>query len=159
MAVTSEVFRKALGGFASGVTVVTARDAEGDPIGVTVSAFCSLSLEPPLVLFCLGDATSGLADYCRGPVAISVLAADQQEISSRFARKGVDRFADTALVTTPAGLVAPAEVLARLDCTVQQTASGGDHVILICRVEDVTVDEAKSPLLYHRGGYHALAAG
>ncbi|ABC22641.1 flavin reductase family protein [Rhodospirillum rubrum] len=146
-------FRKALGCFASGVTVITTLDAAQRPVGVTVSAFSSLSLDPPMVLFCLGKSTSNLEAFRQGPVSISILAEGQQDLSIRFASRGVDKFAGLEMDTAPGGVPAPKDVLARLDCVITQTIEGGDHLIVLCAVEDLITRTGGQPLVYFRGSY------
>lgn len=156
MTIREEVFRKAMGGFPSGVTIITAREESGTPIGVTVSAFCSLSLDPPMVLFCLGKATTGLEVYRKGPVCVSILAADQAEVSARFAKRGIDRFAGLTLEEGTTGIPAPAGSVARLDCSVVETVAGGDHWVVMARVDQARIDPDTMPLVYCRGSYHGL---
>lgn len=152
-------FRKALGNFASGVTVVTTLAPDtGARLGVTVSAFCSLSLDPPLVLFCLGNRTTHLDAFrtC-GRFAVNVLASDQADLSNRFAGKAEDKFA--GIDTGESGVPLLPGCVATLDCTLVDVRDGGDHVILVGQVERSAVDETKQPLLYCRGKYGTLAEG
>ncbi len=156
MAVDDRSFRKALSCFASGVTVVTTLDAESKPVGVTVSAFTSLSLTPPMVLFCLGKSMARADAFASGQVSISVLAEGQQDLSIRFAARGTDKFADLETDTAPGGVPAPKDVLARLDCTVHEVVEGGDHLIVICEVVDLHAQTGGQPLIYFRGQYSAI---
>jgi flavin reductase (DIM6/NTAB) family NADH-FMN oxidoreductase RutF len=151
--VSPDDFKAALSRWASGVTVVTA----AGPVGLTVSAFSSLSLDPPLVMVSLACA----AATCEAVVAaqgfaVHILEDDQSELSGRFAGPG-DRF--DGLAWTPGLFGAPLlhGGVARLVCERHSTADGGDHLILIGRV--VQVDAyAGEPLLYYRGDYRSLAA-
>jgi flavin reductase (DIM6/NTAB) family NADH-FMN oxidoreductase RutF len=159
MTVSKEAFRAALGRFASGVTVVTTRDAEGKPRGVTVAAFASLSLSPPRVLVCLGSA-SRAHDVVRdaGRYVVNVLAEGQEEASRRFARPGAepDSFEGIAWREGGHGLPVLTDAIAAIECRVTDALPGGDHTIFVGEVEETTVAEGK-PLLYFRGGYARLA--
>ncbi|WP_041794266.1 flavin reductase family protein [Pararhodospirillum photometricum] len=156
MSVDSSVFRKTLGCFASGVTVVTARTKEGMPAGVTVSAFSSLSLDPPLVLFCLGRSNTQIDAFTSGPLCVSILSSEQRDVSSRFATKGIDRFAQGDLEETDTGILAPKGALARLECTVHQVVEGGDHLIIVALVEKATWSAEHRPLVYFQGAYQDI---
>jgi flavin reductase (DIM6/NTAB) family NADH-FMN oxidoreductase RutF len=155
--VDRETFRQALGAVATPVAVVTSA-LDGRPHGTTVSAFCSLSLEPPLVLVSLDRASDLLAMIqSAGAYGINVLEADQQAIALGFARKGDDKFADVAW-SLDHGLPRIDGVGSWLACTVHQIVEGGDHEIVIGRVEHADHD-AHEPLLYQRSAFGTLAAG
>lgn len=165
MAVDSRQFRQALGCFASGVTVVTALDAAaGQAVGMTASAFTSLSLDPPLVLVCVQKAgqTWNTLDAA-GRFAVNILAEDQAAVSNRFAGRAKDdsdRFAD--LDTRPAphsGAPWLVGAIARIDCAVHAVHDGGDHSIFVGEVLaiDVAADrDPLLPLLYFAGRYRAI---
>ncbi|GMN14080.1 hypothetical protein MTsPCn7_18570 [Altererythrobacter sp. MTPC7] len=156
-----DAFREALGSFATGVTIATTLDAEGQPVGVTASSFNSVSLAPPLVLWSLAkDSQSRAAFDESGHFAIHVLAASQEELSNRFARRGADKF--SGVPWTPGRLGSPvfAEHAALFECTTRHLYDGGDHVIMVGEVVDFEArDEA--PLLFHGGRYadHRPRAG
>ena len=160
MPITADSFRAALGRFASGVTVVSARDPEGRDHGMTVSAFTSLSLDPPLVLACIDREASMhelLLDVDR--FGVSVLEEGQEEISRRMADgdiSGPARFEGVGIVRRETGIPLVADALAHLECVVEARHDGGDHTILVGRVEHAHVMEGK-PLLYFRGGYGGIA--
>lgn len=160
MPLDSRSFRKALGCFASGVTVVTALNPEtGDPVGVTVSAFSSLSLEPPLVLFCLGKGTSSLEVFkAAGHFAVNILSESQRDLSIRFASRAEDKWRDQAWDKWDSGAPILANCLTNLECTLIQTVDGGDHLIFVGRVERMKHQEGGSPLIYFRGSYLDLGA-
>ena len=150
--------REALARWPSGVTVVTAVDRAARPWGFTASSFTSLSSSPPLVLVCLD-----LAAECR-PVferatafAVHILGRDQRDLALRFASRGVDKFSGTATARGLAGVPVLDGASARLECTLQQRVPGGDHVILIGRVERVVLG-GEQPLLYHRRRFHDIPA-
>lgn len=159
MAVSKESFRAALGRFASGVTVVTTRDASGSPRGVTVAAFASLSLVPPRVVVCIGSA-SRIHDVLReaGRYVVNVLGESQEEASRRFARPGSepDSFDGIAWREGLHRLPVLSDSIASIECRITDALPGGDHTIFVGEVEEATVDEGK-PLLYFRGGYGKLA--
>src|SRR6478736_2026317 len=123
-------FRRALGQFATGVTVVTTRDKSGRPLGLTVNAFCSVSLTPPLVLVCIdrrSEANSGFAQS--GLFNVSVLAEHQQEISRRFAAHGALKFEGDALPTGTNGIPVIPDALALVECRLVASHPAGDHTI------------------------------
>jgi len=155
MSLDPRSFRKALGSFASGVTVITAIDPRlGLPVGVTVSAFSSLSLDPPLVLFCLGQTGSCVsAIEAAGRVAVNILADDQRDLSARFAGPVEDRWRGLAWEALPGGSPALPGALTVLECTVSRTVPGGDHLIFIGEVETIRSREGARPLIYHGGAY------
>lgn len=173
--IDAAAFRQTLGHFASGVTVLTGRSATLGDLGMTASAFCSVSLDPPLVLVCVSRQATLHDVLMQAPgFAINVLAADQAALSDRFAGgirdargrwrpwpDGRDRFSDLA---TERGPFSEAFLLQRalfcLDCARHDSADGGDHTIFIGRVMHIRApaDGAdRSPLLYHTGRYAALA--
>ncbi|MCF8480742.1 MAG: flavin reductase family protein [Rhodospirillum sp.] len=156
MPVDDRTFRKALGCFPTGVTVVTTVDDEGTPAGVTVSAFSSLSLDPPKVLFCLGRHTTSLDAFRSGPVSVSVLAEGQQDLSIRFASRGIDKFGGLEMVQSADGVPVPKDSLARMDCEVEQVVESGDHLIIICHVKDLVFQTGGQPLVYFRGTYNII---
>ncbi len=154
----SQSFRNTLGRFATGITVVTARSADGRPVGMTVNAFTSVSLDPPLVLVCLGDMTSDLDAYTgRGRFNVHMLRDDQAEVSALFATRGADKFGGVAWHADDDGLPSLDACLARLRCRVEAVTDGGDHRIVIGRVEDLWHDDTARPLIYFRGSYATLS--
>lgn len=157
MALDPSSFRAVLGRFASGVTVVTLRDEQGSDRGMTVSAFCSLSLEPPLVLMCVEHESSVHALLQPGTrCAINILAADQEALSRRFAGPEEGRFDGVGFTRGQHGIPVLDDALAQLECRVTKRHPGGDHSIVICDVEAAAIS-AERPLLYYRGGYTQLA--
>lgn len=147
-------FRQALGRFPTGVTVVTASTSDG-PGGLAIGSFFSVSLDPPLVGFCVGRTSSSWARLKdAGHFVVNVLSADQADVSNRFASKDADRFA--GLETSPGIGGAPrlAGCLATIDCVAHAVHDGGDHDIVVGRVVNLAVgpDDA-SPLLFFKGGY------
>ena len=157
MPVSKDDFRAALGRFVSGVTVVTTRGDDDKPVGMTVSAFASVSLEPPLVLACIDKRASVHGRFAEGTYfAVSILAEDQEHLSRRFASKDQDRFNGTGYTEGATGTPLLDGAVAYLECRVVHAYPGGDHTIIVGEVESTAVGESK-PLAYFRGGYSQLA--
>ena len=154
MPVDKNQFRTALSRFASGVTVVTTRDAEGRPLGITVSAFSSVSLEPPLVLVCI-DCAAYVHDafQASGVFVVNVLGAEQEELSRLFASREPDKFQRIGYSAGLEGAPVLADTLATLECRLRHAYEGGDHTIFVGEVEHTNVRADAQPLLYYRGGY------
>ncbi|TXH05880.1 MAG: hypothetical protein E6R07_03500 [Nevskiaceae bacterium] len=150
-------FRKALGAFATGVTIITTRSADGAPLGLTANSFNSVSLNPPLVLWSLANSSMSLPTFKAAQHwAVHVLAADQEALSSRFARRGEDKFAGLAVDTGVGGIPLLQGCTARFQCRTAFQYEGGDHVIFVGEV--LSFDRAdSSPLVFH-GGRYAHAA-
>lgn len=149
-------FRSALGMFATGVTIVTARTAEGELIGLTANSFNSVSLSPPLVLWSLARAAGSLAAFSTGShYAINILAADQQALAQRFATRGADRWAGVAFVQGAGGAPLLAGAAATFECFNRSRYEEGDHVIFVGEVERCSHRDAASPLLFHGGKFYA----
>ncbi len=156
MSIDTDDFRSLLGRFASGVTVVTTVDAEGHDYGMTVSAFSSVSLDPPLVLTCIAKDASVYAAFEAAPnFVINVLAEGQEALSRRFAGPIWDRFAGIGYSRAENGAAILSDVLAWLEARVIARHDAGDHLILVAQVERGELNEHR-PLLYYRGGYARL---
>ena len=154
-------FRRVLGHFASGVTVVTTLDADGHPVGLTASAFTSVSLDPPLVLVCVAlTSQSYPAFHTHGKFAINVLHAEHEQLARRFASSGssAEKFAGTGYKKGALGLPVLEDALAELECTIVHVYPAGDHTIFVGRVEaaDSRGDAGLEPLLYYRGRFNRL---
>ncbi len=158
MKVDSRSFRKALGCFPTGVAVVATRRPDGEPVGVTVSSFTSVSLEPPLVLYCLDKNNSNLKAFVEhGRFSVNVLHEEQREVSIRFASRSEQcRFADLEWTTWEADVPIISGCLAQLECTTVNTHEEGDHVVVIGRVDRLEYSQAGQPLVYWRGAYASL---
>jgi flavin reductase (DIM6/NTAB) family NADH-FMN oxidoreductase RutF len=153
--------RRALGHFATGVTVITSLSAEGERVGTTVSAVTSVSLDPPLVLVCLDRSSQTLAAVCaHGAFAINVLSEGQQPLSSNFARSGSGAsWEEVAHRPGQTGCPRLEGVLAVLECTLEHRLEGGDHEIIVGRVREFEIGpEQLDPLLHYRGAYASLAS-
>jgi len=147
-------FRNALGCFATGVTVVTTVTDAGDPVGLTANAFSSVSLDPPLVLFCLDRASQNLAAFqASGRFAVNVLGDDQRDLSVRFSTTIGDRWDGVAWEVWATGAPVLSGCLAALDCETEAVHEGGDHVIIVGRVKRLASVVDGKPLLYFRGNY------
>jgi len=157
MPVSKDEFRNALSRFISGVTVVTTLGQDNRPAGITVSAFSSVSLEPPLVLACI-DKRASLHDLLTegSYFAVNILADDQQDVSRLFASKDEDRFDGAAYRWGVSGAPLLDGALACIECRVVHAYPGGDHTIIVGEVESTSIAEDK-PLAYYRGGYSHLA--
>lgn len=155
--VVASEFRRALGQFATGVTVVTALDGNRRPEGVTVNAFASLSLAPPLVLVCLARATRLTSLFeAAGHFAVNVLADHQRRLSLSFSQADDDRFDGIPWRAWASGAPILEDCVANLECARIGCHDGGDHVILVGEVERLACDETRQPLLFARGDYHRL---
>ena len=141
----------------AGVAVVTTLTADGAPVGLTVNSFTSVSLDPPLVSFCVAnDASARPALQAAGRFAITVLGADQAELASRFAESGVDRFAGVEWLEGTDGLPRLPGGLTWLSCAKEIEHPAGDHVIVIGRVHAAESGPAEGPLLHHGGRLYGL---
>ena len=155
--IDAATFRHALSRFPSGVTVVTVRGDDGRDYGMTVSAFASLSLQPPLMLVCIGDdATIAGAVAAAGHFAVSVLSHDQEALARRFAESDADRFEGTAVTRGVSGLALLSGAVAHLQCAIVARHRGGDHTIVVGEVLSATGTEGGRPLVYELGQYGRL---
>ena len=157
MTIDPDSFRSVLGRFASGITVVTTRDAEQRDVGMTVSAFCSVSLDPPLVQVCV-DREASLHAALLGSTryGVSILAAEQEALSRRFATaESTRRFDGIGYRRGESGVVLLDDVLAHLECRIVASHESGDHTMFVGEVESATARSTR-PLLYYRGGYAQL---
>lgn len=155
MAIDPDEFRAVLGRFASGVTVLTVRHGTSDH-GMTASAFCSVSLNPPLVLACV-DRSADMASVMAKAThfGVSILAEGQEALSRRFSELPSGRFDGVGYHRAESGVVLLDDALAHLECRLVASHEAGDHVIHIGEVEAATCRQER-PLLYYRGGYAQL---
>lgn len=152
-------FRSALGSFATGVTIVTTKATDGTDVGMTANSFNSVSLEPPMVLWSIGKkALSQPAFAAAKHFAVHILAADQEDMSNRFARRGEDKFGGLVLERGPGDIPLLDGCSARFKCRTAYVYEGGDHDIIVGEVLEFDHSD-KKPLLFHRGKYSALAGG
>jgi flavin reductase (DIM6/NTAB) family NADH-FMN oxidoreductase RutF len=161
MTLSPSQFRKAMGCFATGVTIITV-DLEGEVHGMTANAFASVSLDPPLVLVCVDQSASTHAHlHAKKRFGINVLGEDQRAISEYYARpdrthEHAESEAGARFDRTRHGTPVLHGALAYLECRLQSAEEAGDHTIFIAEVEDVVVREG-NPLLFFRGKYRGLA--
>jgi flavin reductase (DIM6/NTAB) family NADH-FMN oxidoreductase RutF len=149
-------FRAVLGRLASGVSVITTVDADGRDHGMTITALCSVSLDPPLILVCVDRAATMYPHMLTASrFAVSMLTADQESLSQRFAKTGDDKFGGVACTRELTGCALVDDALAHLECHVWAQYEGGDHTIFVGRVVRAAAREAQ-PLLYYRGAYAGL---
>ena len=146
-------FRQVLGHVPTGVAVVTAADG-GEPVGLAVGSFCSVSLDPPLVVFFATKSSSTLPRIERaGAFCANVLAEDQEDVCRTFAAKGTDRFARLGWRPGANGAPVLEQALAWVDCTIERVDDAGDHRAVYGRVTDLGTGHEQGPLVFFRGGY------
>ena len=153
----AQAFRDVLGRFATGVAVVTAM-SDGEPVGMTCQSFSSVSLSPPLVLFCPARTSRAWPLIQRaGSFCVNLLADGQHELSNVMATKGIDKFADIGWEPTPrTGSPLLKGVLGFVDCTIHAVHEAGDHYVVLGRVQELeSYDEVTDPLLYYEGRYRS----
>ncbi len=149
----SAKYRQVLGHFPTGVTVITAA-TDGEPVGMAVGSFSSVSLDPPLVAFFPDKGSSSWPKIePSGSFCVNILGQAQEDVCRRFAMKGDDKF--TGLGWSPAGSGSPLldGVLAWIDCDIDSVTEAGDHFCVLGRVRDLGVGHDGSPLVFFRGGY------
>ena len=146
-------FRQVLGHFPTGVTVITSHDESG-PMGFAVGSFASVSLDPALVLFCAGQSSSTWPRIrATGKFLVNILADDQEDVCRVFAGKSADKFAEIGWKHSTNGCPRINDVLATIECDIDQVVPAGDHDIVIGQVLDLDVHHEGKPLLFFRGGY------
>jgi flavin reductase (DIM6/NTAB) family NADH-FMN oxidoreductase RutF len=152
-AVTGEQFRRACGRFATGIAIASVLDAKGAPHGLTVNSFSSVSLDPPLILICLGHAVSAIHHFrTASHFGINILAEDQRAVSDRFSRQREDRFEGVPWQPGITGVPLLPGVLAAIECAVYRIVPMGDHDILVGEMVHVQVADGE-PLLHFSGRY------
>ena len=155
-ALGERALRNAFGSFATGVTIVTTRNAGGRDIGLTANSFSSVSLRPPMILWSLASSSSSIGVFREaGHFAVHILAADQEALSARFATKDIDRFAGLEAERGPGGIPLLKDCSARFVCRTAYQYEGGDHVIFVGEVIELTHSD-QPPLLFHGGRYGRL---
>jgi flavin reductase (DIM6/NTAB) family NADH-FMN oxidoreductase RutF len=149
----TRALRQALGRFATGVTVVSTRCPTGKLVGLTANSFSSVSLDPPLVLWSLRRSAASLASFTGSRhFAVNILAADQEALSSHFARSSPDKFADLEYGVGLGGSPVLPGTLATLECRLENEMEGGDHVIFLGRVLRASYRDGE-PLIFSAGSY------
>ena len=156
--VCDDTFKKAMGCFPSGVTIVTTVDHSGDKCGFTASAFTSLSLSPPLVLVCLANSADCFDSFNnQSKFAVNIIGQDHESLAFKFATKGCDKFEGDEFQSGRTGLPILADSPVSLECTTQSIYPGGDHIILVGQVEYLTANDVK-PVIWHEGKFCELSA-
>ncbi len=158
---SAELFRRACGLWATGVSIVTTADSGGRPYGLTMNAVTSLSLNPPMFIVCVDNGSDTLKPMQDSQVfCVNVLADTQQDLSNRFAKKGDDKFTGVAFSAGVTGAPVLAGTLVSIECVVHSMVAGGDHQIVCGEVRRLVVSDLPEvqPLLYYGGRYAALAA-
>lgn len=149
-------FKSALSRWATGVTVVTTRARSGEVAGLTATSFSSLSLDPPLVLFCLGYSSTSKPSFdAADGFIVNILADGQKALAGRFAQLGGDKFPGVSWRPGLRGIPLLNDALANLECRILQVHPAGDHLIVVGEVEQIHLGDSK-PLVYYRGTYHSL---
>ncbi len=149
-------FRTVLGHFATGVTIITAMNGS-EPVGVSANAFTSVSIDPPLILFCASKSSSTFPKIQEaGKFTVNILNEHQEDVCRVFATKGADRFTRIGWRPSANGNPILHDALAYVDCTMERVDDGGDHHIVIGRVAELGITSEDGPLLFYRGGYAHL---
>jgi flavin reductase ActVB len=151
------LFRAAMSRFPAGVVIVTTLEDNGAPHGFTASSFCSVSLEPPLVLVCLATSADCHPFFAvASQFAVSILRDGQEDLARRFATKSADKFAQGGFVMTQQGSCVVEESLATIECSVYSRSEAGDHLIILGHVEAVRLFDPGIPVVYFDRGFSSL---
>lgn len=150
-------FRSVLGHFATGVAIVTAID-DGEPVGITIQSFCSLSIDPPLILVCPAlTSTTWPRIEAVGQMCVNLLADGQEQLARQFARSRTDKYRGVAWTPSAAtGSPMLDGALAWIDCEVQRAYPGGDHLIVVARVLDLEARTDLRPLIFFQSGFQRM---
>lgn len=152
-----KALRNAFGQFATGVCVVSALDSAGQPIGVTINSFGSVSLEPALALWSIQNSSDLFDFWCHTEkYAINILASDQQALSGQCAKPGQHELQDEQVFLSETGIPLIVGALASFEMTLDQVVPAGDHHLILGQIDNYQVDETLSPLVFHKGQYHNL---
>lgn len=161
MTISASDFKSVQSHLTGAVTIITARDVEGQPWGLTATSFCSLSLDPPLVLFCLATSADCYNVFVNSRhFAVNILTAGQRALSDRFATKNIAKFEGVQYIEGKTGSPLLPDSLAHLECSVQAIHPGGDHVIVVGLAEygcSGVAESCASPLLYYTREYGTYA--
>lgn len=159
MSLDPREFRNALGRFATGVCVITAKDAAAKPFGMTINSFASVSLDPALILWSLQKNSDCFAAFqSTKHFAVNILAADQQAISNQYAKKNEHDLTPGSYRETENGCVVLNDVFTSFECEIEAVHEGGDHLILVARVLAMNNTEQREPLVFFAGRYRELVA-
>jgi flavin reductase (DIM6/NTAB) family NADH-FMN oxidoreductase RutF len=156
MAIDPRELRNVMGNFATGVTIITTKDTTGKPFGLTANAFSSLSLDPPLLLICVDKKVDCYACFEETKVfGVNFLSEDQDQLSTRFATKGIEKFEGVPYTLGELGVALLDGAVAHIECKLINAYEGGDHTIYIGEIQNATVLSDR-PLLFFRGKYYKL---
>jgi flavin reductase (DIM6/NTAB) family NADH-FMN oxidoreductase RutF len=156
MAIDPRELRNVFGAFATGVTIITTIDATGKPFGLTANSYTSLSLDPPLVLVCVDKKVDCYACFDQSKVfVVNILSEGQDQLSTRFATKGIEKFEGVAVRQGSLGVPLLEGALAHIECKVASAYEGGDHTIYVGEVQTASVSDTR-PLLFFKGKYNRL---
>jgi flavin reductase (DIM6/NTAB) family NADH-FMN oxidoreductase RutF len=156
MPLDTRKFRDVMGTFTTGVTIITAMDNK-TPHGITANSFTSVSLSPPMVMFCLGKSSANFEAFMASDCfAVNILSSQQDALSTRFATFEGDRFDGLNWSAWDTGAPILENVIAAIDCRLEATHDAGDHVIILGLVVGAEVQNNAPPLLYFKGGYERL---
>lgn len=159
MSVDQLEFRRVMGHFATGVTVVTSHDGAGKLGGLTANSVASVSLDPPMVLVCVDKKSDSYPLFAASQTfAINILANEQETLSRRFAKSGGDKFTGVGYRIGSTGCPLLSDTIGFLDCEIRHTFEAGDHTIYVGEAVEIAVSSEADPLLYFRGGYRNLSA-
>lgn len=157
MSIDGRELRNALGRFATGICVITTLNEKGEAVGMTANSFSSVSLEPPLVLWCLQNGSDVYDAYARpGSFAINILASDQLDLSNQYAKKGDHLMSPEHYRLGVNGAPVIRDALVTFECDQHATHEGGDHLIIVGRVQNLESRPTGEPLLFFSGGYREL---
>ena len=158
MAIDPRELRNVMGHFATGVTIITTKDVSGKPFGLTANAFSSLSLDPPLVLICVDKKVDCYACFEQSKIfVVNVLSEGQDQLSTRFATKGIEKFEGVAVRQGNLGVPLLEGAVAHIECTLTSAYEGGDHTIYVGEIQSVAASGDR-PLLFFKGKYSRLLA-
>ena len=156
MAIDPRELRNVMGHFATGVTVITTRNADGKPFGLTANALSSLSLDPPLILVCIDKGVDCYACFAESKVfAVNFLSEEQEQLSRRFATKGIEKFEGVAYQPGDCGVPLLEGALGYVECKVVSGYEGGDHTIYVGEIQNAAASGDR-PLLFFKGKYYRL---
>lgn len=152
-----KLLRNAFGSFVTGITIVTARDAQGNAVGMTANSFSSVSLDPPLALWSVAKTASAFDAFQQAMhFTIHILHSGQEQLSRQFATKNIDKFVNNLYELGVGDVPCLTDYAARFECAVEHRYAGGDHIILVGRV--VAFDNRDmDPLVFYKGQYKLLA--
>lgn len=156
MAIEAQELRRVMGHFATGVTVITTKDKDGAPQGLTANAFMSLSLNPPLVIISVDKGATCYNCFATGNgYTVNFLSENQEEVSKRFATKGIDKFAGLGWREGENGAAIIDGALGHVECRITQAYDGGDHTIVVGEILNAAAN-GERPLLFFKGKYQKL---